>query len=70
MFFDIGGVTVSKEELNKIIAVKRMDLEECQQELNSRYYPTIVRVAMMNYITILQEQLEQYNELIKREGIA
>ena len=47
-----------------------MDLEECQLELNSRYYPTIVRVAMMNYITILQEQLDYYNELIEREGIA
>jgi hypothetical protein len=47
-----------------------MDLEECQQELNSRYYPAIVRVAMMHYISILQEQLEQYNELINREGIA
>jgi len=61
---------VSKEELNKILAVKKMDLEECQLELNSRYYPTIVRVAMMNYITILQEQLDYYNELIEREGIA
>jgi len=61
---------VSKEELNKILAVKKMDLEECQLELNSRYYPTIVRVAMMNYITILQEQLDYYNELIKKEGIA
>ncbi len=61
---------MSREELNKIITIKKMDLEECQLELNSRYYPTIVRVAMMNYITILQEQLEHYNELIKREGIA
>lgn len=61
---------MSKEELNKILAVKKMDLEECQLELNSRYYPTIVRVAMMNYITILQEQLDYYNELIEREGIA
>ena len=61
---------MSKEELNKILAVKKMDLEECQLELNSRYYPTIVRVAMMNYITILQEQLDYYNELIKNEGIA
>jgi len=61
---------VSKEELNKILAIKRMDLEECQLELNSRYYPTIVRVAMMNYISILQEQLEHYNDLIKGEEIA
>lgn len=61
---------MSKEELNKIIAIKKVDLEECQLELNSRYYPTIVRVAMLNYISILQQQLEQYNELIKREGIA
>jgi len=45
---------VSKEELNKIMAIKKMDLEECELELNSRY----------------QEQLEHYNELIKREGIA
>jgi len=61
---------VSKEELNKILSIKKMDLEECQLELNSRYYPTIVRVAMMNYITILEEQLEHYNELIKGEEIA
>lgn len=61
---------MSKEELNKILAIKRMDLEECQLELNSRYYPTIVRVAMMNYISILQEQLEHYNDLIKGEEIA
>ncbi|WP_404330347.1 hypothetical protein [Mesobacillus maritimus] len=61
---------MSKEELNKFIAIKKMDLEECELELNSRYYPAIARVAMMNYITILQEQLEHYNELIKREGIA
>lgn len=47
-----------------------MDLEECQLELNSRYYPTIVRVAMMEYIAILQEQLEHYNDLINREEIA
>lgn len=38
-----------------------MDLEECEQELNSRYYPSIVRVAMMNYISNLQEQLEEYD---------
>ncbi|WP_155928961.1 hypothetical protein [Bacillus sp. UNC41MFS5] len=52
---------MSKEELNKIIAVKKMDLEECEQELNNRYYPSIVRMAMTNYILILQEQLEKYN---------
>jgi hypothetical protein len=52
---------MSIEELNKIIAVKKMDLEECEQELNNRYYPTIVRMAMMNYILILQEQLQRYN---------
>jgi hypothetical protein len=53
------------DELNKTIAVKRMDLEECEQELNSRYYPTIVRMAMMNYIEVLQQQLESYqNDLI------
>jgi hypothetical protein len=56
---------MSIEELNKIIAVKKMDLEECEQELNSRYYPSIVRIAMMNYIVNLQEQLEEYdNDLI------
>jgi hypothetical protein len=49
------------DELSKIIAVKRMDLEECEQELNSRYYPSIVRIAMMDYIENLQEQLEKYN---------
>jgi hypothetical protein len=53
------------DELNKTIAVKKMDLEECEQELNNRYYPTIVRMAMMNYIEVLQQQLEIYqNELI------
>lgn len=52
---------MSLEELNKIIAVKKMDLEECEQELNNRYYPSIVRMAMTNYILILQEQLERYN---------
>ena len=56
---------MSKEELNKIIAVKKMDLEECEQELNSRYYPSIVRIAMINYIGKLQDQLEEYdNDLI------
>ncbi|MBV7508953.1 hypothetical protein KW850_27500 [Bacillus sp. sid0103] len=52
---------MSIEELNKIIAVKKMDLEECEQELNNRYYPSIVRMAMTTYILILQEQLERYN---------
>ena len=52
---------MSINELNKIIAVKKMDLEECEQELNNRYYPSIVRMAMMNYISVLQEQLDQYN---------
>ncbi|MFP5108845.1 hypothetical protein ACSU6B_19065 [Neobacillus sp. C211] len=52
---------MSTEELNKIITVKKMDLEECEQELNSRYYPSIVRVAMMNYILVLKEQLEKFN---------
>lgn len=50
-----------KEELNKIIEVKKIDLEECEQELHSRYYPSIVRLAMMNYILVLKEQLEQHN---------
>jgi hypothetical protein len=52
---------VSVDELSKIIAVKKMDLEECEQELNSRYYPSIVRIAMMDYIENLQVQLEKYN---------
>lgn len=56
---------MSTEELNKIIAVKKMDLEECEQELNNRYYPSIVRIAMMNYILVLQEQLEKFNLTIK-----
>jgi hypothetical protein len=51
---------MSVDELDKIIAVKKMDLEECEQELNSRYYPSVVRIAMMNYIINLQEQLEEY----------
>ncbi|MCM2535910.1 hypothetical protein NDK43_30990 [Neobacillus pocheonensis] len=56
---------MSKEVLNKIIAVKKMDLEECEQELNNRYYPSIVRMAMMNYISVLQTQLDKYsNDLI------
>ncbi|MEH7076003.1 hypothetical protein [Neobacillus drentensis] len=57
---------MSTEELNKIIAVKKMDLEECEQELNGRYYPSIVRVAMMNYIQVIQEQLEEFNLDIKK----
>lgn len=57
---------MSTEELNKIIAVKKMDLEECEQELNNRYYPSIVRIAMMNYILVLQEQLEKFNLRIKK----
>ena len=52
---------MSIDEINKIIAVKKMDLEECEQELNNRYYPSIVRMAMMNYISVLQEQLDKYN---------
>lgn len=53
------------EELHKTIAAKKMDLEECEQELNSRYYPSIVRMAMMNYIEVLQQQLESYhNDLV------
>ena len=57
---------MSTEELNKIIAVKKMDLEECEQELNSRYYPSIVRIAMINYISVLQEQLEKFNHAIEK----
>lgn len=62
---------MGKDELNKMIAVKKMDLEECEEELYNRYYPSIVRLAMMNYIAVLQEQLEQYNtELINcNEGL-
>jgi hypothetical protein len=56
---------MDRDELNKTIAVKRMDLEECEQELYSRYYPTIVRMAMMHYIEVLQQQLENcQDELI------
>jgi Coiled-coil domain-containing protein 167 len=54
------------EELNKIIAVKKMDLEECEQELHNRYYPSVVRIAMTNYISALQEQLENYNNHLKQ----
>jgi helix-turn-helix protein len=52
----------NRDELNKTIAVKKMDLEECEQELYSRYYPTIVRMAMMHYIGVLQQQLESYQD--------
>lgn len=52
---------MSTEELTKIIAVKKMDLEECEHELHHRYYPSVVRVAMMCYISELQQQLEFYN---------
>ena len=52
---------MSTEELTKIIAVKKMDLEECEQELNARYYPSVVRLAMMHYITELQHQLKMVN---------
>ncbi|MEH7176765.1 hypothetical protein [Neobacillus vireti] len=56
---------MSLEELNKVIEVKKMDLEECEHELNNRYYPSIVRIAMMNYIVNLQEQLKKHdNDLI------
>ena len=52
---------MSMDEVIKIIEVKRMDLEECEHELNNRYYPTIVRIAMMNYISLLRQQLEWYS---------
>ncbi|MBO0959897.1 hypothetical protein J1P26_09180 [Neobacillus sp. MM2021_6] len=52
---------MSTEEVTKIIAVKKMDLEECEQELNSRYYPSVVRLAMMHYITELRHQLNIVN---------
>jgi hypothetical protein len=52
----------NRDELNKTIAVKKMDLEECEQELHSRYYPTIVRMAMMYYIDVLQQQLDSYQD--------
>jgi hypothetical protein len=65
-------LAMSLEEVNKMIEVKTMDLEECEHELNSRYYPSIVRIAMMNYITLLQQQIEKYSvelELIKGENL-
>lgn len=49
------------DELYKIISVKKMDIEECVQELNNRYYPTIVRMAMTDYIIKLQNELETCN---------
>lgn len=52
---------MEKEELKKIIAVKKMDLDECLLELNNRYYPTVVRMAITDYIGKLQEELEIYN---------
>jgi hypothetical protein len=53
---------MDRNELNKTIAVKKMDLEECEQELYNRYYPTIVRMAMMHYIEVLQQQLESFQD--------
>lgn len=52
---------MSAEELSKVMAVKKMDLEECEHELNDRYYPSVVRIAMMRYISELRQQLELYN---------
>ena len=58
------------EELNKLIALKKMDLEECEYDLYNPYYPSIVRMAMTNYISVLQTQLEKYNhEWIKNNQI-
>jgi hypothetical protein len=51
---------MTKDELKKIIAVKKMDIEECEQELNSRYYPTVVRMALRDYILRMKEDLEIY----------
>ena len=53
---------MSTEELTKLIAVKKMDLAECEHELNNRYYPSIVRIAMTTYITQLRQQLETYTK--------
>lgn len=53
---------MSIDELNKLIEVKKMDLEECTNELNSRYYPSVVRTAITNYISVLQQQLEMYKK--------
>lgn len=52
---------MSAEELSKVMAVKKMDLAECEHELNNRYYPSVVRIAMMRYISELRQQLELYN---------
>lgn len=61
---------MSKDELQKIIAVKKMDLEECEQELQTHYYPSVVRVAMNNYISILQKQLEKHmNDLMTLKNV-
>jgi len=52
------------EELNvmrKMTDVKQMDLEECVFELNNRYYPVIVRLALEDYIGKLQNELESYH---------
>jgi len=57
----VERLSMSSEELNKMIAVKKMDLEECEQELYNRYYPSVVRVAMMRYISELRHQLEMFN---------
>lgn len=53
---------MSVEELNKIIELKKMDLEECEQEINNRYYPSIVRIAITSYMSELRQQLEMYND--------
>ncbi|MCM3768585.1 hypothetical protein [Neobacillus niacini] len=52
---------MSAEESSKVMAVKKMDLEECEHELNNRYYPSVVRIAMMRYISELRQQLELCN---------
>jgi hypothetical protein len=51
---------MTKDELKKIIAVKTMDIKECEQELNNRYYPTVVRMALRDYILKMKEDLEIY----------
>ncbi|MBO0959874.1 hypothetical protein J1P26_09065 [Neobacillus sp. MM2021_6] len=50
-----------------MIAVKKLDLEECEQEHKMRFYPSVVRMTMMHYITKLRHQLKMVNgeELIK-----